>query len=512
MNILDEIVEQRKKDIEKKSVTLGFSIPEKRTRPVSPFIPKGKKGVILEIKRASPSKGDIAPGLDTAVTAKAYAKAGTSAISVLTEEHYFKGNLIDLQKACAAVDEYASLHGTIPPAILRKDFLLSPEEIEIAYRCGADAVLLIACILDTKTMVEMAKKCQDLRITALIELRLEEDLKKLTEVVKNVSTDFIVCGVNARDLRDFSIDLLTPAALMQEIKEIAGNDMRIVFESGIRTPNAADFAGSLGFSAMLLGEAAAKNPDEAGRLVSAFIESKECYNAKEWNIYAKKLQAKKKEGKIRPFVKICGLTNEKDALKAAELGADFLGFIFWEKSPRKVSPTVLAKIANSLKAVGLREKVRLVGVIVETDSRDAEEAFAAVKAGHLDFIQLHGSNCYSSFSQKEIPHYAVVNISTEEDLAKIDEIRKEGEPRILIDAKVGNQVGGTGERIKELLVEKVSQKTKLWLAGGITPENITQIVGKFQPELIDVASGVEAKPGIKNLKKLENLFDNLNSL
>ena len=97
-------------------------------------------------------------------------------------------------------------------------------------------------------------------------------------------------------------------------------------------------------------------------------------------------------------------------------------------------------------------------------------------------------------------------------MAKIDEIRKEGEPRILIDAKVGNQVGGTGERIKELLVEKVSQKTKLWLAGGITPENITQIVGKFQPELIDVASGVEAKPGIKNLTKLQNLFDNLNSL
>ena len=259
MNILDEIVAQRKKDIAEKSVTLGFQIPETRTRGITPFIPKGKKGVILEIKRASPSKGSIAPNLNAGETAKAYANAKTSAISVLTEEHWFKGNLEDLQNACRAVDEYASAHGTTPPAILRKDFLLSAEEIEVAYRCGADAVLLIARILDTNTMISMAKKCGELGITALIELRLEEDLQKLSEVVKVVNTDFIVCGVNARDLKNFSIDLLTPAALMQEIKAIAGENARVVFESGIRTPEAARFAGSLGFSAMLLGEAAAKS-------------------------------------------------------------------------------------------------------------------------------------------------------------------------------------------------------------------------------------------------------------
>ncbi|MBQ8014094.1 MAG: bifunctional indole-3-glycerol phosphate synthase/phosphoribosylanthranilate isomerase [Treponema sp.] len=512
MNILDEIVEQRKKDIKEKSVTLGFVIPEKRTRAVSPFIPKGKKGVILEIKRASPSKGDIAPDLDTDSTAKAYARAGTSAISVLTEEHYFKGKLEDLKKACAAVDEYASKHGTKPPAILRKDFLLSADEVEIACRCGADAVLLIARILDTKTIVEMAKKCQELGITALIELRLEEDLKKLSEVVKNVSTDFIVCGVNARDLKNFSIDLLTPTALMQEIKAIAGQDTRVVFESGIRTPKAAYFAGSLGFSAMLLGEAAAKNPDQAGKLVSAFVESKETLNAKEWNRYAQRLQEKHKEGSSRPFVKICGITNEKDAVKAASLGADFLGFIFWEKSPRKINPSDLPQIVESLKKAGLREKVRLVGVIVETDTSDAEKAFAAIKDGNLDFIQLHGTDCYSSFTKKEIPHYAVVNIASEENLSKIDEIRQEGEPRILIDARVGNQIGGTGERIADLLVEKVSQKTKLWLAGGISPENVSQIIDKFKPELIDVASGVEATPGKKDFSKLEALFKKIKNL
>ncbi|MBR1404774.1 MAG: bifunctional indole-3-glycerol phosphate synthase/phosphoribosylanthranilate isomerase [Treponema sp.] len=509
MNILDEIVAQRKKDIAEKSVTLGFQIPEKRTRGITPFIPKGKKGVILEIKRASPSKGSIAPQLNAGETAKAYSNAGTSAISVLTEEHWFKGNLEDLQNACRAVDEYASAHRTTPPAILRKDFLLSAEEIEVAYRCGADAVLLIARILDTNTMISMAKKCEELGITALIELRLEEDLQKLSEVVKVVNTDFIVCGVNARDLKNFSIDLLTPAALMQEIKAIAGENARVVFESGIRTPEAARFAGSLGFSAMLLGEAAAKNPSEAGTLVSAFTESSETENAKAWNIYAQKLQTKRKTGRKTPFVKICGLTNEKDALKAASLGADFLGFIFWEKSPRKVNPTELPKIVCALKEAGLREKVRLVGVIVDTDTSDAENAYAALKNGDLDFIQLHG--CAARFTKKELPHYAVVNVSGEEDIEKIDEIRQRGEPRILIDAKVGAMPGGTGERIADLLVEKVSQKTKLWLAGGITQENVSEIVARFEPELIDVASGVESEPGIKDHEKMEKLFQKLAS-
>ncbi|WP_294430829.1 bifunctional indole-3-glycerol phosphate synthase/phosphoribosylanthranilate isomerase [uncultured Treponema sp.] len=499
MNILEEIVEQRKKDIAEKGVSLGFEVPQNRTRGITPFLPQ--KGVILEIKRASPSKGDIAPDLDAAKTAELYAKAGTSAISVLTEEHWFKGNLQDLQNACRAVDEYASKTQTNPPAILRKDFLISEDEIDIAFRCGADAVLLIARILDTNKIVSMAKKCEQLGISALIELRLDEDLKKLSEVVKHVDTKFIVCGVNARDLKNFSIDLLTPLALLSEIRSIAGKDARVVFESGIRTNEAAEFAGSLGFSAMLLGEAAARNPQKAGELVSSFVNAKETENAHAWNDFANKLQAKRKSCETKPFIKICGITNEKDAVKAAELGADFLGFIFFKKSPRKINPANLPEIVQKLQELGLRQKVRLVGVIVDTDSKDAEKAFEAQKAGLLDFIQLHG--CGHLFTKKELPHYAVVNISSEKDLQKLDELRLKGEPRILIDAKIGNQLGGTGERISDLLVEKVSQKTKLWLAGGITSENISEIINKFHPELLDIASGVESEPGIKDHKKLE---------
>ena len=139
-NILKEICDRRLSDIAQKGYSYAHEIPEKRIRPVVPFLPDS--GTILEVKRSSPSKGDIAPDLDPVKTAENYIAAGTSAISVLTEENYFKGSLEDLKKVAALSDSLGN-----KAAVLRKDFLLEPEEIEVAYKCGADAVLLIARIL-----------------------------------------------------------------------------------------------------------------------------------------------------------------------------------------------------------------------------------------------------------------------------------------------------------------------------------------------------------------------------
>ena len=160
-DILKEIVEKRKADIERLGLDFGCGVPVTRTRNVHPFIEK--KGAILEIKRASPSKGDIAPDLDAAKTACQYAKAGASAISCLTEMNYFKGSLCDFMKTAAALDQLEA-EGHEVPALLRKDFLLSADEVEVSYRAGADAVLLIARILTAQTMFEMAKKAEELGI------------------------------------------------------------------------------------------------------------------------------------------------------------------------------------------------------------------------------------------------------------------------------------------------------------------------------------------------------------
>ncbi|MCR5764250.1 MAG: bifunctional indole-3-glycerol phosphate synthase/phosphoribosylanthranilate isomerase [Treponema sp.] len=524
-NILDEIIEKRKADIQEKGYAFGFEIPLQRTRgrPV-PFI--AEKGVVLEIKRASPSKGDIAPQLNAADTATAYAEAGTSAISVLTETNYFKGSLQDLITVCKAVDDYANAHPDAKKiAILRKDFLLAAEEIDIAYQCGADAVLLIARILDKDTMLSMASKCEELGITAFIELRLKDDLKKLEFIAKKVSKKYIVCGVNARDLKDFSIDLLTPAGLMSDIQAILGKDARIIFESGVRTPMSADFAGSLGFTGMLLGEAAARKPSEASALVSNFVNASKTEHSQFWLEYSQTLHERTARGIKRPLVKICGLTTADDALAATLVAPDFLGFIFSGKSKRNVSASTVRQVRTILdehfdqEAEEIPEtcepnfdtdqKPRLVGVITECDSNEGKEAIALVKEGILDIIQLHGQTAAEQFFQrndiKQIPHYAVVNISTQDDIDKIAELRKKGEPRILIDAKSGNELGGTGKQINAQLVQQVAKKMKLWLAGGINPQNVADVIEAFQPELIDISSGIESAPGIKDYDALLKL-------
>jgi indole-3-glycerol phosphate synthase/phosphoribosylanthranilate isomerase len=504
-NILDEIVSLRRRDMEKFGVTFGETIPKIREKKIVPFLKK--KGVILEVKRASPSKGDIAPNLDSAETAKKYEEAGASAISVLTEKNFFKGTLRDLI-CVAGVAENAS--------VLRKDFLLEEDEIDVSYKCGADAVLLIARILSDEKLISMTERCVKCGITAFVELRLDDDIRKISLAVKKFGTEFIACGVNARDLRNFKIDLLSPSCLLQKIKNSCGEKMRVVFESGIRTKEAASFAGSLGFGGMLLGEAAARNPDEAKILVDGFVNAKENQAAKKWNEFSQVLYGKKNSAEKIPFAKICGITNLDDAKKSVECGADFLGFIFYKNSSRNVKKIDVEKISEFIKSRNSGgKKIFLSAVIVDLESEESKEAQELCKNGTVDFLQLHDFSAedtqkfFGSESLKSLPHYFAVGVSSESDLEKIDALKKMGEPRILIDAKTQNLRGGTGNRIASELVKKVAEKNSLWLAGGISAENIFCLKNEFEIELADLSGGVEDSPGKKSFSKLENFFREL---
>ncbi len=507
-DILSEIVERRIEDINRLGIEFGFSIPQTRQRPVHEFLPR--KGVILEVKRASPSKGAIAPDLDSAATALSYAKAGAAAISCLTESNYFKGNLEDLMKVAKALDDFEKENGK-RPALLRKDFLLNEEEVEVAYRAGADAVLLIARILDQTRIVEMAKAAAAHKMTSLVEVRSEEDLEKLALVAKAVSSKYLVCGVNSRDLATFKIDLLKPCSLLAKIKGILGEDARVIFESGIRSPEAAAFAGSLGFTGMLLGEAAAREPEIRKALVESFVNAVGNKNADFWNLIATRLVGA--GASSRPLVKICGITNKEDGLKAAELGADFLGFIFHSKSPRNTSADCVKEVREALGAAGFRgaaPRTLLVGVIVNPQSPEAKTAISLVRQGILDAIQLHTAECALSFlsqaQNRELPHYAAVNLKNEKDLEQMDKLFMLGQARILIDAYSQGVAGGSGKRIDEELVKLAAKKYQLWMAGGIGPENIKEINNKFSPELVDLSSSLESQPGKKDFSKLEAFF------
>ncbi|MBQ0051230.1 MAG: bifunctional indole-3-glycerol phosphate synthase/phosphoribosylanthranilate isomerase [Treponema sp.] len=497
-NVIAEIVERRKKDIAERGYSFGFEIPEKRTRPVNPFM--AEKGVILEVKRASPSKGDIAPGLDSAETARKYRANGASAISCLTEENYFKGSLQDLMNVCNAVPDVA---------VLRKDFLIDEEEIDIAYRCGADAVLLISGMLTLEKMLSMTKKCRDLGIRALVEVRTLEDADKVLEVKKQYA-DTIVCGVNSRNLKDFTIDLLVPAML----KEKLGG--KVIFESGITTPDAAAKIGSMGFTGILLGEFAARNPEKAGEFVKAFKQTDEnacgrklidlavkinrhahdsVESAEKKMVSTSSTTVHKDNGfdvvqSAKPMVKICGLTRKEDVLLADSLGADFVGFIFATEFGRNVYGEKFDALKDCLKTV----KAYKVAVVTRPETEEAKAAAELVKQGVLDFVQLHGIE-YEAMPEylKEVPHYFAVTSKTEIESSRTDALIAKGEPRFLQDCRE----------------HKYGTLDHLWLAGGVTPENVAQLISDFKPELVDVSSGVEDEGnlGVKNPEKLKKFFE-----
>ena len=478
-NVIAQIVEQRKKDIASRGYNFGFEIPKVRTRPVNPFM--AERGVILEVKRASPSKGDIAPDLNPAETAIKYRANGANAISCLTEENYFKGSLADLMAVCAAVPDVA---------VLRKDFLIDEREIEIAYLCGADAVLLISGILSLEKMKSMTAKCAELGIRAFVEVRTEDDAEKVLQVKKSYP-DTIVCGVNSRNLKDFSIDLLVPAQLKKKL----GGD--VIFESGITTPDAAEKIGSMGFSGILLGEFAARNPEKAGEFVRAFELSKENLYGRKMISLAEKLALKNNSGeKKRPLVKICGLTRVKDILFADSLGADFVGFIFAAGFARNVYGKKFSEIGRVLATV----KAFKVGVITNPESEEAFAAAEFVKIGVLDFIQIHGAR-YENVPDylKNVPHYFAITEKMGDFAKNAEELASRGEPRFLQDSKSHSY--------------SMDENDHLWLAGGVTAENVRSLCKKYKPELIDVSGGIEGEIlGEKDEAKMTKFFENLGSV
>ena len=508
-DILAKIVRMRKADIERLGLNFGIEIPATRRRGHVEFL--GTPGAILEVKRASPSKGDIAPDLVPTELATTYAEAHAQAISVLTEGNFFKGSLRDLIAVADLMEERAK-KGLHACAVLRKDFLLYEDEIDIAYRCGADAVLLIARILDDEQLVKMAKRAQSFDMQAFVEVRETDDLRKLKLVMDALgdgAAKTIVAGVNSRDLATFHTDPLVPAALRSSLPAKA------VFESGIHSAADADYARSLGFTGILVGEAVAKKPTLAKDVVSAFEGGCENAQGKFWKKVAERRDARRAVANPRksnrPMVKICGITREEDGMLAAKLGADMLGFVF-SKTKRLTTEGFVRDFAAKLRASRSPESIPLlVGVITETDSPEGQAAIRLAQEGILDAVQFHGIAPSNAGTPASMAHYCAVRIGDATDFEQVAALRSHGEPRILLDAKVEGIPGGTGKQVPESLLREKASDIPLWLAGGINPENVSALVSKFHPELIDVSSGVESEPGIKNPEKLEALFRILRS-
>ncbi|MDR2390724.1 MAG: bifunctional indole-3-glycerol phosphate synthase/phosphoribosylanthranilate isomerase, partial [Planctomycetota bacterium] len=299
-NIRDEIVEKRRARVAAGGHAEGTVLPEQRDTPLVPFL--GSNGLICEIKRRSPSRGDIAAGLDAVAQAGIYVRVGAGNLSVLTEPDWFGGSLQDLRRAKSAFPDIA---------VLRKDFLFDPEDIDVSWRAGADAVLLIAGMLSSGELAALYRRARSLGMAALVEAHDREDLQKISPFTPRF------LGVNSRDLTTFRIDPLLPLVIASEVTWPAS----LVYESGVGHPEQVAFAAGAGFRGILVGEAVVRRPELAGELLAAPREGR---RERFWTAIARRLSARP-EG--RPLVKICGLTSEADARLAADLGADALGFV-----------------------------------------------------------------------------------------------------------------------------------------------------------------------------------------
>jgi indole-3-glycerol phosphate synthase len=208
----------------------------------------GGLSVIAEVKRQSPSRGPLAPGLDPAALALAYQAGGAACLSVLTDSEFFGGGPADLSAARAAT--------SLP--VLRKDFTVGPADVCDARLMGADAVLLIVAALSPKDLQRCAQVASQVGLDALFEVHDEQEAEAA------LAAGAQLVGVNQRDLHTFEVD----AARAERVAKLLPDHVVAVAESGIRGPDDAARLAGAGFAAVLVGESLVTAPDPAAAVAA----------------------------------------------------------------------------------------------------------------------------------------------------------------------------------------------------------------------------------------------------
>jgi indole-3-glycerol phosphate synthase len=244
---------------------------------------------IAEVKRRSPSVGDLRPDADPAMLAAGFERAGAAAVSIVVDER-FGGSFHDLRAARSAA--------RLP--LLAKGFFSTREQLEEARASGADAVLLLLRDLDDRATAELMNAARELELDALVEAHDVEELERAVEL------DTETIGINARDLSSFQIDRRAQLELVAK----APRERTIVAESGIASRAQGAAAELAGANAILVGSTLMRAADPAEKLAELIS---------------------------RPLVKVCGLTRQEDLDVAAEAGADLAGFILVDESPRRAA-------------------------------------------------------------------------------------------------------------------------------------------------------------------------------
>jgi len=362
---------------------------------------------IAEVKRRSPSMGDLRPDANPAAIARGYAQAGAAAISILVDTERFGGSWDDLRAAREVTDT----------PLLAKGFFTSRTDVQTARDAGAAAILLLLRDLDDDTTRHLMDEAEQAGLDAFVEAH------DAAELARAIALGADPIGINARDLATFEIHRDTQLALVADARKTAPGTV-IVAESGIWSRAQGANAELAGADAILVGSALMKASDPAARLAELLS---------------------------RPLVKICGLTREEDVAAAAAAGADMAGFI-------------LADTARRADHV-LPVPDTMLSVAVYVGQRESHDA---------DLVQLHTLENGHRSREAQL-------LRGEHGVARVRDLPWQGD-----DANHWRRAAAA------------SANERTVLAGGLDAVNVREAIDVVAPWAVDVARGVEARPGIKD--------------
>ena len=473
-NVVAEIAERRRADIrdEMARLTLDDHLAiAAGTRPPRPILdPLAAPGlhVIAEIKRRSPSAGNIADrDEDIVARARAYESGGAVAISVLCEPHWFGGSIDDLRAVRAAV--------SIP--VLAKEFVVEPIQLPHLRAAGADLVLLLAVLHPAKRLARLVERAIEIGLEPLVEAHDEKELGRA------LASGARLIGLNNRDLRTLDVD--TERAV--RLRGLVPDDRLVVGESGVRDAATVAAWRAVGFDAALVGEALVRSADPAAA-VRAFVAAgrppRDPANVADV-----------------PFVKICGVTDADGILAAIRAGANAIGLNLVPGTPRALSlheAIELRRVARALApANGTPQIVAITADAGEERIRDI------VAALDPDAVQLSGSEPPAAIAAVGRQAWKVIHLPSDEPsdvaaaagpiVAQGREYLAAGAARLLLDTAGGLHPGGTGTRAAPSLAAAVAREIPVVLAGGLNPATVGNAIRATPAVGVDVASGVEGQ-------------------
>jgi indole-3-glycerol phosphate synthase/phosphoribosylanthranilate isomerase len=451
MSFLQMILPSKQAEVATLRAALAQATPTRADNgPVRDFAAalQGGNRLIAEIKRKSPSHPSFRQLATPANLARTYRRNGAAALSIVTDAAHFGTSLEDVAVVRAAA--------ALP--VLVKDFVIDEVQVLAAWAAGADAVLLIVRMLDRLRLGELLAYAESLGLHVLVECH------DRTDIDLALAARARLIGVNNRNLATLTTDLAHGAAMLPHLARPAVR----VSESGLYVRADIEHMAALGADAFLVGHALLGSRDP-GRKVAELL-------------------GREREGELR--VKTCGITTPADALLAHHAGAHVLGLIF-APSARQVDVTQARQIRQAV------PEARLCGVFV--DAPPAAVA-AAAEACDLDLIQLHGSETPEACREvAELCGRPLIKALAVDQATPALAATYHAASYFLVDLPKGiGRSGTTPADCRAAALALIEAGHDVFLAGGLTPDAVHAAVAAVRPFGVDVASGIETSPGLKD--------------